>query len=153
YEHLRGVRFYQFEGDRTTLLLDTRRGRLTASLLAGAGHRVHHALRRARTEEAILAEVRFEEPLRDLFDISARDLTLTQVAASLGAEMTPSRESEGGLREFLADLAERWITFPIDGRHITLAIDCTRSEHAAPHGLGEFVRTLQDRPPTEKGAP
>lgn len=153
YEHLRGARFYQFEAESSTLLLDTRRGRLSSLLLTGAGHRVNRALRRARLRSALRDDVWPEAQRGDALTLSQRDLVLLHIAEELGAESISSPASAAELPAFLDELDQRGIVLAIDGRYIALAVDCTRPEEAPLLGLRDFVRQPGRRAAADRDAP
>jgi len=139
YQNVRGARFYQFEGQQTTLLIDTRR-EPKSYLLTGAGHRIHRALRQAHPASWLHKNVQFEETLEGLLGLNADDLYLNYIGTQIGAEIIASPEDVEGLDQFLAELEARWITLSIDGRYLALAVDCTREKEAARYGLADFIR-------------
>jgi ribosomal peptide maturation radical SAM protein 1 len=143
YQNVRGARFYQFEGASSTLLIDTRRDP-KAYLLTGAGHRVHQALRTAHSLPRLREKVRFVDTLEELLGLSPSDAYLGHIAEQIGAARIESPAGADDLERFLAELDSRWITVAMDGRHLALAVDCTREKEAERYGLADFVRHPED---------
>jgi ribosomal peptide maturation radical SAM protein 1 len=141
YEHGRGARFYQFQADHTTLLIDSRGETMRAWLLMGAGHVIHNMLRKAQPLEKIAGAFRrtgmIEEEPGD--QLSLADLQLTYLAGQLGAVAISPPKSEADLEPFLRELDEHWIVVEIDERWLALAVDCTDTSEAARLGLEQFV--------------
>ncbi|AKT40986.1 RiPP maturation radical SAM C-methyltransferase [Chondromyces crocatus] len=140
--HRAGARFYQFKGERTTLLVDTRRAEPQAFLLSGVGHRIHDHLRRAHGRAAIVEAWASASEAAALLSFSFTDLYLVHVAQALGAEMIASPEREEELDAFLAGLVERWIAIHVDDRWLGLSVDCTDEGEAARFGLVDVMRRL-----------
>jgi hypothetical protein len=145
-EHRNGARFYQFKGERTTLLVDTRRPERRAYLLAGTAHRIHDHLRRAHGQEAIIEAWKGSADSIDYLSFAFADLYLVQMAEAFQAETIPSPESVDEIDEFLVALVERWIVIRVDDRYLSLAIDCTSEDEAAKFGLIDVMKRLDAGP-------
>ncbi|AKT40990.1 RiPP maturation radical SAM C-methyltransferase [Chondromyces crocatus] len=135
-----GARFYQFQGVRTTLLVDTRRDERRAYLLSGDGHWLHDGMRRARTRENLTERWRKRPSADAALAFSLDDLYLVAIAGAFAAETIPSPETEADLDGWLEALVERWIVLPMDDRYLALAVDCTSAQEAEKFGLPVAAR-------------
>jgi ribosomal peptide maturation radical SAM protein 1 len=139
--HAEGARLYQFQSAASTLIVDTRRGRLDTFLLTDCAHLVYHAIRTSRGEDALARQLPQIES--QPCEPGAEDLELACIAGSLGATPLGKEPGAASLREFLELLDREWLAESIDQRWLALAVDCTEGEEAARFGLRKFARVLE----------
>jgi ribosomal peptide maturation radical SAM protein 1 len=134
-----GAYFYQFPGDQTTLLIDTRGDHRRVFLLGGSAHRLHLFLRQAHTRAKIAEELANSNGWADFPMFTVRDILLQQLAVALDAVLIDGPSENDQLDDFLGTCTTHGILLQIDGRYLGLAVDCARREIAATFGLEEFL--------------
>jgi ribosomal peptide maturation radical SAM protein 1 len=145
-----GARFHQFQGTRTTLLVDTRRDERRAYILTGVGHWLYDHLRCAHTRERMIEffEARPSADAEQVFSFD--DLYIVAVAGELKAETISSPGTAAEVDGWLASLVERWIVLSMDDRYLGLALDCTDDQEAAAYGLPAAARRVAAPPNAEQ---